>query len=325
MNPFRHVNARSLDEVFDLLAAHGSKARLQAGGTDLLGALKDGVYPEAPELLVNLKTVPGLDGLREEPDGLRLGALTTLSRVQSSSLVREAYPVLADAARSVATPQLRNMGTLGGNLCQDVRCWYFRYPAAVGGSLPCPRKGSGPCLALRGDNRYHALTGGRRCYAVCPSDTAVALAALDATVRVVGASGEREVGVCDFYTPLAVALQPGELVTEIRVPRPPAGALQRFVKFAARKALDFATVSAAAVVPLEGGLCTGARLAVGAVAPGPLRAAEAERRLEGSPLDAETAARAADAVLTGAKPLSQNGYKLHLARTVVRRCLTGTP
>lgn len=323
MRAFRHVNAGSLEEVFGLLETHGGKARLNAGGTDLLGVLKDGLLADAPELLVNLKTVPGLDAIREDADGLSLGALTPLSRVAASPRVRETYPLLAEAARSVATPQLRNMGTLGGNLCQEVRCWYFRYPAGVGGPIQCLRKGSGPCAALKGDNRYHALLGGRRCYAVCPSDTAVALAALDGVVRIGRRGGEREVAVQDFYTPLATVLAPGELVTGVRIPRPPAGAAQSFVKFAARKALDFAVVSAATVVRVEGGVCADVRIALGAVAPGPVRATAAEDGLRGKPLTAAIAAEAAEAALAGARPLSKNAYKIDIARTLVRRSLVG--
>lgn len=323
MKTFRHVNARTLDEAWGLLETHGTRARLNAGGTDLLGALKDGVLTDAPDLLVNLKSIPGLDAIREDADGLSIGALTPLSRLQTSPLIRERVPLLADAARSVATPQLRNMGTLGGNLCQEVRCWYYRYPASVGGPIQCLRKGSGPCLALKGDNRYHAVLGGRRCYAVCPSDTAVALAALDGVVRIGRRGAEREVAVRDFYTPLATVLGPGEIVTGVRIPRPPEGAAQTFVKFAARKALDFAVASAATVVGIEGGVCTDVRIALGGVAPGPVRATEAEKGLKGRPLNDVTAAEAAEAALAHAKPLSRNAYKIDVAKTLVRRTLTG--
>jgi xanthine dehydrogenase YagS FAD-binding subunit len=238
--------------------------------------------------------------------------------------VRETYPLLAEAARSVATPQLRNMGTLGGNLCQEVRCWYFRYPAGVGGALGCLRKGNGPCLALKGDNRYHALLGGRRCYAVCPSDTAVALAALDGVLRIGRPGGHREVAVKDFYTPLATVLEPGEVVTEVRVPKPPPGAVQTFTKFAARKALDFALVSAATMVGTADGVCADVRIVLGAVAPGPVRASAAEDGLMGRPMNDVTAAQAAETALAGAKPLSGNGYKIDIAKALVRRSLTGS-
>jgi xanthine dehydrogenase YagS FAD-binding subunit len=323
MKTFRHVNARTLDEAWGLLETHGTRARLNAGGTDLLGALKDGILADAPELVINLKGIPGLDSIGEDADGFRIGALTRLSHIQASPLIRAKVPLLAEAARSVATPQLRNMGTLGGNLCQEVRCWYYRYPASVGGPIRCLRKGSGPCLAFKGDNRYHALLGGRRCYAVCPSDMAVALAALDGVVRIARKGAEREVAVRDFYTPLATVLEPGEIVTEVRLPRPPEGSAQRFVKFAARKALDFAVVSAAAVVSSQDGVCADVRIALGAVAPGPVRATAAEDGLRGRPLNDATAAGAAETALALAKPLSKNAYKIDVAKALVRRGLTG--
>ena len=183
------------------------------------------------------------------------------------------------------------------------------------------RKGNGPCLTLKGDNRYHAVLGGRRCYAVCPSDTAVALAALDGVLRIGCRGGLREVAVRDCFTPLATVLEPGEVVTEIRIPKPPPGAVQTFAKFATRKAVDFAVLSVATLVSTADGVCADVRIALGAVAPGPVRATDAESGLKGRLLNDATATEAA---LAPAKPLSRNGYKIDIAKALVRRSLTGS-
>jgi xanthine dehydrogenase YagS FAD-binding subunit len=321
MKTFRHVNASSVEEACALLGRHGAKARLNAGGTDLLGALKDGIFPEPPELLVNLKTVPGLDGVREEAGGLAIGALTRLAHVQESPVVRQKYPLLAEAARSIGIPQLRNMGTVGGNLCQEVRCWYYRYPRHVGGPIGCLRKGNGPCVALKGENRYHAILGGKGCFAASPSDLATAFVALDAVFRVAGPGGERRIPARDFYTPLGTVLGPAELLTGVQVPALPEGTLQRYERFTLRRPVDFALVSVAAVLRTSGGLCEEARLALGAVAPVPLRATAAEEALRGRPLDEASAALAADRALEKAKPLRHNAYKVEIAKALVRRAV----
>ncbi|MBI5444567.1 MAG: xanthine dehydrogenase family protein subunit M, partial [Deltaproteobacteria bacterium] len=307
MRDFAHYNARSVEEAIGFLGKARGTARLNAGGTDLLGLLADEVLPRYPASLVNLKTIPGLDSIELVGGALRIGALTRLSALQASPDVAREFPVLAEAARSVASPQIRNMGTLGGNLCQDTRCWYYRYPSSVGGALQCARKGKGPCLAVKGDNRYHALLDARKCFAVCPSDTAVALSALDARLLIVGPRGERTLPVADFYHPLGNALEPDELVREVEIPPRAAPGQQTFLKFTLRKPIDFAVVSVASVLTVKEGRCTDARLVLGAVAPGPYRAEAAEKALVGRPLDEGAASEAAEAALAAAKPLSRNG------------------
>lgn len=321
MKPFRYLHPRTVRGACRLLEQGAGSAVPLAGGTDLIGALKDELLPTYPETVVNLKSVPGLDRLRETRRGLSVGALVTLADLAAFPAVRADFPALAEAARAVATPQIRNVGTLGGNLCQEVRCWYYRYPRHVGGPIQCARKGSGPCLAVKGDNRYHAILGGKKCFAACPSDTAVALTALDATAAVVGPAGRRRVPVRDLLTPLGSVLGAGELVEGVRIPRPPRGARQTFLKFATRDAVDFAIASAAVLVVVERGVCTRARIALGAVAPMPLRAQEAEASLLGRPVDERTAAEVAEAALAGARPLSGNAYKVEIAKTLVRRAL----
>ncbi|MEJ2729712.1 MAG: FAD binding domain-containing protein [Deltaproteobacteria bacterium] len=170
MKAFKHVNAASVDEAISLMRSYKGRADLIAGGTDLLGVLKDEILPDYPEAVINIKTIPGLDNIEESKKGLKIGALTKLVDVALHPLVKKRYPILSKAAESVATPEIRNMATLGGNLCQDTRCWYYRYPHQMGGRIICYRKEKGPCHAVKGDNRYHAIMGAKACYAVCPSD-----------------------------------------------------------------------------------------------------------------------------------------------------------
>ena len=323
MKPFRHINARSLSHAMELLAGQGDKARVLAGGTDLLGLLKTKAAPTYPELVINIKSVPGLDAIEADEAGLRIGAMAKLADIVDSPEVKRDYPLLAETALSVATPQIRYMGTIGGNLAQETRCWYYRYPHAIGGRIICRRKGKGPCLAVTGDNRYHAIFGGKRCFAVCPSDTAVALAALDGQIHIVGPEGERQINATDFYHPLGNALAPDEIITEIRIPRPPADNRQVFIKYRVRESIDFAIVSVGLVMALKEGSCSSVRIALGAVAPGPHRALKAEAYLTGKPLNGETIEAAAELAVSGAVPLSRNAYKIELAKTLVKRALLG--
>jgi len=321
MRSFTHFNAQSVKEACKLLAEYDGRAVLNAGGTDLLGTLKGDNLLEYPEALINIKTISGLNKIVESKGTLRIGALAKLSALVISPLLNERYPVLAEAARTVATPQIRNVATLGGNLCQDVRCWYYRYPRHIGGPILCARKGKGPCLAVKGDNRYHALMGAKKCFAVCPSDTAVALAALDGQIKITGPEGERSIAVTEFYSPMGNSLKKGEMVTGVEVPSVADHSKQTFLKFTLRKPVDFAIVSVATVITAKDGVCMEARIALGAVAAGPVRATKAEKILVGRPVDDMAAADAAETALAGAKPLSMNAYKIEIAKTLVKRAI----
>jgi xanthine dehydrogenase YagS FAD-binding subunit len=321
MKSFKHIDAKSINEVCKLLKTYEGRAKLNAGGTDLLGMLKDRVLPEYPDAVINVKTIPGLDYIKEDRNGLKIGSLTTLSMIAGSSIVKQNYKALAEATAAVATLQIRNVATLGGNLCQEVRCWYYRYPEEIGGRMLCLRKGKGPCLAVSGDNRYHAIIGGKGCFAICPSDTAIALTALDAKLKIAGTTGRRTVPVRDFFNPLGTILQKDEMLTEIQVPRLPDRARQTFLKLTVRTPVDFALVSVSSVIALDRGICREARIALGAVAPTPVRAAKAEEILAGRAVDPETASEAAEAALAGAKPLSMNAYKIEQAKILVRRAI----
>jgi len=321
MRSLKHISARTVEEACSLLKKYKGRARLNAGGTDLLPTLKEEILFDCPEVLIDIKTISGLDHIREDGDTLRVGALTKLADIAISPLLEERYRVLVKAAYSVATPQVRNMATLGGNLCQEVRCPYYRYPRHIGGPIRCLRKGYGPCLAVSGDNRYHAILGGKRCFAVCPSDTAVALAALDARIKIESPRGERRIAVTDFFGALGNGLKGDEMITEIEIPRGTSLARQTFLKFTLRNPVDFAIVSVASVIMVEGGICSDVRIALGAVAPGPVRAQKAEEVIKGRSVDQKAAMEAADQAVAGAKPLSMNAYKVEITRILVERAI----
>ncbi len=321
MKYFKHINAKTVNEACRLLKGFRGNARLIAGGTDLLGILKDRIVPDYPEALINLKTIPGLGYIKEDAKGLKIGALTTLSDIADSPVIKGKYGVLAEAAYAVGSPQIRNAATLAGNLCQDVRCWYYRYPHVIGKRILCLRKGSGPCLAVLGDNRYHAILEGKRCFAVCPSDTAIALTALDAKMNITGIRKSRIVPVKDFFTTLGNVLEPGEIVTEIRIPKPLDKTKQTFLKLTLRKPIDFAIVSVASVISIEDGICTDASIALGAVAPVPIKTVRAEGIIRGRVIAPETAAEAAEAAVAGAKALSMNAYKIEETKILVQRAI----
>lgn len=323
MKPFTHINVRSVDEATLLLAQYEGKAKLNAGGTDLLGVLKDRILPDYPETVINIKTIPGLNTIKEDEDRMRIGALTTIADIITSPLIEKTCSLLNEAALSVASPQIRNMATIGGNLCQDTRCWYYRYPDEIGGMIKCLRKGGGKCPAVSGKNQYHAIMGAKKCFAVCPSDTAVALTAFGATLTIAGTKGTRSLPVEEFYTNLGNVLSPDEMITAIHILKPSPTSRQTFLKFTLRKPIDFAIVSVASIITLDQGICTDARIVLGAVAPTPIRALQAEEFLKGKELSEEIAAETATLALAGAKPLSKNAYKLEIAKTLVKRAVKG--
>lgn len=320
---FKHFDAATVEHAVKLLRDHEGKARLIAGGTDLLNVLKDRILPEPPEAVINLKTIPGLGTIRNDRDGLRIGALARLKDLASSTLVRAEYPVLWEAVISVASPQIRNMATLGGNLCQDVRCWYYRAPRLIGGRVLCRRKGGARCSALGGQDHYHSIFGSADgCHAVCLSDTAIALMSLGARAE----TSKRILPLEDFFMPgPGTALASDELLTAIQVPHCRAGSKGAYVKFRTRKATDFAMVSVAAQLVLERDRCEDARIVLGGVAPVPWRARSAEDILKGGKVDGSSAQQAGLMALTGAKPLNMNGYKIPLAQALVKRAVLACP
>ena len=320
MKPFFHINAGSVEEAVELLAKYEGKAKLNAGGTDLLGVLKDRILPQYPETIINIKTIPGLSAIEEYEGGVSVGALTTLAEIIKSPIIEKYYPLLNEAAKTVASPQIRNMATIGGNLCQDTRCWYYRYPDKIGGMIDCFRKGGKVCPAASGENQYHAVMGAKRCFAVCPSDTAVALTALGARVSAAGPEGARNIPVEEFYTPLGNVLAPGEMITEICIPKPSPAAGQKFLKFTLRKPIDFAVVSVAVLITLDRKICCDARIMLGRLRSAPVRAFKAEGICR-KELSEENTAEAAESPWPG-KTLAKNAYKVEIAKTLVKRAVT---
>ena len=315
---FAYARPKTLDEAVKALA--DGQGRVHAGGTDLLGCLHDGVFT-APTL-VSLSAVPGLRGVEQTAEGgLRIGALTRLTELAESEVVRTRYRALAEAVASVASPQLRNQGTLGGNLCQRPRCWYFR------GEFHCLRKGGDTCFAATGENQYHCIFGGENCFIVHPSDTAPALVVLGATVRVVGPGGSRMVPVEAFYVLPAkdyrreTVLETGEIVADVLLPPPAQGLRSTYRKVRARASWDFALVGAAFALRVDGGVVRDARVAFSGVAPVPWRSKAVEAALTGKRLDTGTIRNAAAAAVKGAEPLVHNGYKVPLLRGLMEERL----
>jgi xanthine dehydrogenase YagS FAD-binding subunit len=318
---FKHIDASSTEHAVSLLAQYGEGARLLAGGQDLLFRIKK--YIVKPECVVNIKTIQGLSYVRSKPqENLRIGALTTLSQIAHSSELRQRYSVLAQAAGVVASPQIRNMGTLAGNICQDVWCWYLQ------DGFSCWKSGGKFCDLAGGDSRYYgSIMGGHLCLSNHPSDTAVALAALDAQVHVASPRGKQTMAITDFLPGhtwvggrlQSHALRADEIVTEIEIPfRPTRSA---YVKFALRKSWDFAIASAAVSAVIQDGIWNDVRIVLGGVATSPYRSREAEDLLRNKPISDAGAAEAAEATLQLAKPLKMNGYKVDLGKTLVRRAL----
>jgi xanthine dehydrogenase YagS FAD-binding subunit len=320
MKKFGHINASSVDEAVSWQRRYGDKANVIAGGTDLLGKLKDEILPTYPEAIINLKTIPGLDFIKEEDGMLKIGALARLHDIATHPTVKGRYPALALAAHRTASPNIRHMGTLGGNICQDIRCWYYRNP---GNRFPCLRKGGGRCYAIDGDNRYHSIFGGSvqgGCYAVHPSDTAPALIALNAKIitskRTINAQDFFQVGVLK-----TTVLDADEIVTEMHVPEPSQGARSAFLKFAIRKSIDFPIVNCAAMITSLAGKVSAARICLNAVFVKPYRALKAEQAIIEKAIDETTAEAAGVCALSDAKPLEHNLYMVQVGKTLVKRTI----
>lgn len=317
MKSFKHMNVTTLNEAASKITEFDGRAKLLAGGTDLLGVLKDRILPTYPEVLVNIKTIPGMEYIREDAGVLKIGALARLNDIANSAVVKGKYDILAQAAYSVRSPNIRLMGTIGGNLCQDTRCWYYRYPHHIGGRMLCFRKGGPLCFAVPGDNRYNAILGGAVCFSVCPSDTAIPLTALDATI----VTNKRSIPIGDFFEVLGNVLEDDEIVTEVQVPEPKSGTKQTFTKFALRKAIDFAIVSVASAITIEAGKVSDARIVLGVVAPVPYRAIAAEDVIKGNAISEALAETAGAAAVKDALALSKNAYKIQIAKTLVKRAI----
>jgi xanthine dehydrogenase YagS FAD-binding subunit len=315
-----YYDAKTVEEAVSLLGGYHGKAKIIAGGIDLLGLIKNDVL--SPPVLVNIKNIPSMNAIKENSEGLVVGALTRIHDIERSPILRESYPLLSEIAQSIGSPQIRNMATIGGNLCQEVRCWYYRRSPKTGISFVCRRKKEGnPCYAVNGENENHAIFGEGECFAVCLSDMATGLFALDAKINTMSPRGERVIPIRSFYAPLGHLLEPDEIITSVAIPKAKPDTTQRFLKFRPRKAIDFSTVSVSSVITFVKGVIQDARIALGGVSPMPYEAVAAEEILTGESITESLAEKAADAAARDAMPLSKNGFKVPLVKALVKRSI----
>ncbi len=311
---FTRVNAKTVEGALSALRA--ANAWAMAGGTDLVGTMRFEVLPDNmyPKILVNLKTItPSLDYIKEENGMLKIGGLTRLEDIAKSSVIKSKWAALAEAAHKTASPHIREMGTIGGNICQLTRCWYFRHHD---NRFFCVRKGGKTCFAMAGENRYHSIFGGvSACMAVNPSDTAPALVALNAKI----VTSKKTINAEEFWAvkiPRSTVLDSDEIVTEVQVPGRASGVKSAFVKFALRSSIDFPIVNCAAAI--GGGT---ARICLNAVYNKPYRATKAEESIAGKAIDVASAQAAGTAAVTGAKALALNKWKIQVAAGMVKKAI----
>jgi xanthine dehydrogenase YagS FAD-binding subunit len=324
MKAFTNSNPRDLAHAVTLIRdarQANRRVAIAGGGSDLLGMMKERLV--TPDVLVSLKSIKGLDQVKAAPNGgVTIGGLMTLDALASHAQIRERYAVLAEAAEGVATPQIRNVATLAGNLNQRPWCWYYR------NGFTCLKNGGTTCYSVTGENEFHAIFGGGPSYIVHPSDTASALVALDATFQLAGPAGTRTVPAGDFFALPTVdaakenVLKDGEVLASITLPAPRPGTRSRYFKILDREAWTHAVVSAAVALEINGGVCRNARVVLGGVAPIPWRLPEVEKLLVGQRLSPELAAKAGEAAVAGARPLAKNGYKVPMVRAMVTRTIT---
>ena len=317
MNSFSLADCTTVEAALSQLK---NGAVVKAGGVDLLDRMKNGT--DAPARLVNIRNISELRGIQSTPEGLTIGALTTLAEVADDETIRAQYTVLADACGSAATPHIRNMATIGGNLLQELQCWYFR-----SADFQCLRKGKDICFAFSGLNQYHAIMDYGGCPSVAPSSAAVAVLALGGSVELVSAKGKRSVAIKDFYVRPDTnphkfnVMEEGELLTAIKIPKPAPGTKSAYQKYGEKESHDWAIADAAIVLEMDGDTCKRAVVAMGAASPVVRRAAEAEAALAGKPITEEAARAAGKASMTNAMPLSMNAYKVQLFPVAVYRTI----
>ena len=318
MRAFSNANPKDIHEAVAMLS-QGRNASIVGGGSDLLGMVKEHLV--APDVLVNLKAIRGLDQIEIQRGNLKIGGLITLDTLSRDQRIRKEYTVLAEAAEKVGTPQIRNAGTLAGNVCQRPWCWYFR------NGFPCLKNGGKTCFSASGENQLHAIFGGGPSYIVHPSDTAPALVALDAQFHIAGPSGERVVPASEFFQLPRVdaarenILGKDEILTAIQLPAARPGVRGTYYKVLDREAWTHAVVSAAIVLEMDQQICRSARIVLGGVAPIPWRLPKVEAMLVGQRITPELAAKAGEASVEGAHPLAKNKYKVPLTKAVVKRTL----
>jgi xanthine dehydrogenase YagS FAD-binding subunit len=318
MNNFKIAQPQTVDQVTSLPSE--KKYYLIAGGTDLLDEIKNEIIE--PEVIIDLNAIPNLAYIKSTDKGMRIGALTKVAELADNPQVMKDYPVLHEAALSLATPQLRNVGTVGGNVCQRPRCWYYRDP-----QVKCRKKGGSRCYALKGKNRYHAIFGGGICHIVYPSDLAPALISLGSEVTISTIKGDKTMPLDEFYAlPKANVrkeniLKPNELVKEIRIPPPKKGAKSTYFKMKERGTWDFAVVSVAVNGTISGGVFKDIKIIMGGVAPIPWRLDKAEKLIKGKRTTEKIVQEAAKIAMAEAKPMTENAYKKDIAEVIVAKTI----
>ncbi len=320
MTPFEILTPSTLQEAHSILVEKGGNASIFAGGTDMLGEMKQGT--SSPGCIVNIGNLEGLRDIEERTGETAFGSMVTLSRIARDFDAAARYPGFVQAAESVATPQIRNAGTLGGNLCQRPRCWYYRSAA-----FDCLKKGGDTCFAVDGGNKYHAILGADRCHIVHPSDTAVALMAFDAQVEIFGEGGLRRIPISELFVGPGedilseTTLGAGDILTRVAIPHPGHGARSIYLKAKERQAYDFALVSVGGYMEVVDGVVAEARIVLGGVAPVPYFARAASDALLGCGTDEVGASTIGRLAVEGAEPMSDNGYKVRLASNLVARAV----
>jgi xanthine dehydrogenase YagS FAD-binding subunit len=315
MQSFEWADATSVDEAIQLTV---KGAMLKAGGMDVVDLMKE--HLATPTRLVNIRAIPGLDQITEDDKSIKIGPLVTLATLSENPIVLKSATALAQAAGHAATPQVRNMATLGGNLLQRPRCWYFRNE-----QFPCRKKGGEICYAQEGENQYHAIFQNNLCAIVHPSATATPLIALGGKIEISNGKDKREVAVEDFITPPTVdvqkenSLKDGEIITQIIVPK--SSAKSHYIKQGEKESFDWPVAECAVVLQMDGQTAKSASIVLGAAAPTPYRAKYAQDALNGKAINAETARAAAEASMAGASPMRNNGYKIPLFKAIVARTI----
>jgi xanthine dehydrogenase YagS FAD-binding subunit len=315
MNRFEWVNASNVDQA---LASTTDGSAFKAGGVDLLDLMKDGIT--RPSRLVNIRPISGLDQIREDDKSLRIGPLVTLTQIEEHPVIQNKYPALAEAAARIATPQIRNMATVGGNLVQRPRCWYFRSE-----DFHCRKKGGTHCYAQDGENDYHAIFDNRVCAIIHPSGMAVPLVAMHGRVEITTKKGKREVALEEFFTSpdhnvgRENILEPGELITSIAVPL--AEARTAYYKQGEKESFDWPIADVAVALTMQGSSCSKASVVLGGAAPYPYRAKAAEAKLNNSEITEDAARAAAEAAMANATPLEKNAYKIPIFEAIIRRTI----
>jgi xanthine dehydrogenase YagS FAD-binding subunit len=326
MKSFTYYKATNVSQAISLLAKHQETAAILAGGSDLFGIMKDrleGPKFKMPQHLIDIKQIKELNYIKDQRGGLKIGATTTISDIISTDLISTRYPLLAQAAGQVGVTQIRNVGTLAGNLCQRPRCWYFRRSLFNN----CLRKGGNTCYALGGENQYHAITGIRGCCMVYPSDLAPALMALNAKVEIAAPKGNKMVALEQFYVEPGKnilrenVLSPQEMMVAVEIPKPATASKGIYIKFKERQSFDFAIVSVAVNLTLKDKLVADARVVFGGIAPFPLRSSKTEVVLKGKEVK-NSIMQACQAAVDGTAPLSKNAYKVEATRGVLEEALS---